>query len=372
MIEKARIHVLAVCCLCLLTPALLKGQDSTAVADTTYKNKVLLLPAIGSSPETGFLLGGVVVPQFKVAGAGPETRSSSILISAIYTLKNQILTSILPDIILAREAWVLNGNYFANYFPESYWGIGPFTDNDDEITALYTQVNLEQNILKQVYKGIFIGPNIRWSKLYNVDFKNGDGDDIGRPNIPGATGSRAIGVGITARWDRRNSNMTPVKNHFVELSVLTNPSFLGSSHPYTSYQLDARKYYPFQGDTGSVLAFQSLIRLTSGSPSFNYYSLLGGDMINRGYYQGRYRDQNAAQVQAELRQQLIGRFGITVFAATGEVWDRFENFSMYNFKWTSGVGLRFNINKADPTNLRVDFGIGKETTGFYLQFGEAF
>ena len=372
MFKKARICTLVACCLCLLTPAFLRAQDSTAVTDTTYQNNVLLLPAVGSSPETGFLFGGVVVPQFKVAGAGPETRSSSILISAIYTLKNQILTSILPDIILAQEAWVLNGNYFANYFPESYWGIGPFTDNDDEITALYTQVNLEQDALKQLRDGIFIGPHIRWSKLYNVDFKNEDGDEINRPDIPGAAGSTTIGVGITARWDRRNSNMTPVKNHFVELSVLTNPSFLGSSHPYTSYQLDARKYYPLQADAGSVLAFQSLIRLTSGSRSFNNLSLLGGDMINRGYYQGRYRDQNAAQVQAELRQQLLGRFGVTVFAATGEVWDRFENFSMDNFKWTSGIGLRFNINKADPTNLRVDFGIGKETTGFYLQFGEAF
>ena len=26
----------------------------------------------------------------------------------------------------------------------------------------------------------------------------------------------------------------------------------------------------------------------------------------------------------------------------------------------------------DPTNVRIDFGISKESTGFYLQFGEAF
>jgi len=63
------------------------GQDSSVVADTTYRNRVLFLPAIGASPETGFLLGGVVVPQFKVGHAGLETRSSSILISGIYTIK---------------------------------------------------------------------------------------------------------------------------------------------------------------------------------------------------------------------------------------------------------------------------------------------
>lgn len=166
--------------------------------------------------------------------------------------------------------------------------------------------------------------------------------------------------------------MTPTRNHFLELSILTNPSWLGSSYSYTSYQLDARRYVPLQGDGSSVLAFQSLVRLTSGSPSFRDFSMLGGDVINRGYYEGRYRDQNAAQFQAEWRQHAIGRFGFTVFAGTGEVWDRFENFSMNNYKWTAGAGLRFNINKEDPTNLRIDFGISKESTGFYLQFGEAF
>lgn len=362
-----------VCCLLVGPPVDLKGQhrDSTATADTSYQSKVLLLPAIGSSPETGFFFGGVAVPQFKVGAAGPDTRSSSILISAIYTVKNQILTSFIPDIFFPGETWVFNGRYFANYFPESYWGIGPHTDDEEEITALYTQVNLEQNALKKVGKGLFVGPYIKWSKLYNISFED-DGDKINSSDIPGGDGSTSAGLGLTARWDLRNSNMTPTRNHFLEFLILVNSSWLDSSHSYISYLLDGRRYYQLQGNGRSVLALQALARLTSGTPSFRDLSMLGGDMINRGYYEGRYRDQNAAQIQLELRQKVKGRFGFTVFAATGEVWNRMENISFDNYKWTAGAGLRININKDDPTNLRIDFGISKESTGFYLQFGEAF
>jgi hypothetical protein len=39
-----------------------------------------------------------------------------------------------------------------------------------------------------------------------------------------------------------------------------------------------------------------------------------------------------------------------------------------------GFGLRFNINRKDPANVRIDFGYGfeKNATGVYITFGEAF
>jgi len=205
-----------------------------------------------------------------------------------------------------------------------------------------------------------------------VKYENTEGDRISPPQVSGSDGNTSAGFGFIARLDQRNSNMTPTRKHFVELSVLTNPSWLGSTDPYTLYKLDARKYYDLKGDASSVLALQSVIDLTSGHPPFNDMALFGGDMINRGYYQGRYRDQNAAQLQVELRQHVYGRLGFTLFAGSGEVWDRFEELSFRNYKWSAGGGLRFNLNPQDPTNIRVDFGVGKNTSGFYLQFGEAF
>lgn len=348
------------------------AQDSTSVTEPLYKNKVLFLPALGSSPETGFMFGAVVVPQFKLGAPDSGTRSSSVFTSAIYTTKKQILVSILPDIILPGESWTLNSNYFANYYPESYWGLGPSSSKEDEITTLYTQINLEQNALRKVGSGLFTGPKMRWSKTVNVTFENSDGESIPAPEITGSEGYTSTGLGWIARWDRRNSNMTPTKKYYVQFTLMGNPSWLSSSDSYTSYELDARKYLALSGNSQSVLALQTLVQLNLGEPPFNDLATLGGDRINRGYYNGRYRDQNAAQFQAELRQHFMGRFGFTLFAATGEVWNRFYHFTLDHNKWTGGAGLRFNVNKDDPTNVRIDFGISKESTGFYLQFGEAF
>lgn len=50
---------------------------------------------------------------------------------------------------------------------------------------------------------------------------------------------------------------------------------------------------------------------------FNALSLLGGSRRLRGYYEGRYRDQNSALVQAELRVDVFKRLGAVVFGGVG-------------------------------------------------------
>lgn len=356
----------------LLFPLKSSGQDFDALPDSVYNNKILFLPAVGASPEMGFMLGGVMMPQFKMTGSGPETRSSGILFAGIYTTKNQLLLSVAPDLIFPGEQWLFNGNYFINYFPASYWGAGPDTSPEDELSILYTEINLEQAVLYQVQPSLFTGPFIRWNTVYNLTFEDPDKNRIDPPNIAGSEGSRSLGFGFIGRHDKRDSNTRPTRNHFMQMVVMNYPSWAGSTDPYMSLSVDARKYIDLKQDARSILAFQGIFRNTLGDPAFLELSNFGGDFINRGYYGGRYRDKNAIQVQAELRQYIRGRFGFTVFAATGEVWNRYADFNLENYKWSAGAGLRFNINKDDPVNIRIDYGIGRNVSGFYIQFAEAF
>lgn len=366
-----RIFCIVVVASCILTTSLF-GQDSVSAQEKDYQNKTLFLPALGSTPETGFMFGTVVVPQFKPAGAGPETRSSSLLFSGIYTTKKQLLFGLVSDIILPEETWMMNGNYFINYFPNSYWGIGSGSSESDELTILFTEINIEQTVLKRVGKGLFTGPFIRWNRIYNLSFEDRAGNVITPPLVSGSDGSTSAGVGWMSRWDLRDSNMTPTQNYYLELSFLVNSSFLGSTDPHTSFLLDGRKYIDLSGDGRSVLALQGLFRSLAGTPPFLDMSELGGDRIGRGYYAGRYRDSNSVQIQSEWRQTIKGRFGFTVFGALGEVWHRYDQFNVSSPKWSSGAGFRFNMNKKDPTNIRIDYGVGRGSSGFYIQFGEAF
>ena len=76
--------------------------------------------------------------------------------------------------------------------------------------------------------------------------------------------------------------------------------------------------------------------------------------------------------QAEYRQVLSGRWGFVVFAALGDVASDLTRFQGSDFKLAGGAGLRFLFNKEEKVNLRVDFGVGRNTTGVYFGLEEAF
>lgn len=92
----------------------------------------------------------------------------------------------------------------------------------------------------------------------------------------------------------------------------------------------------------------------------------------RGYYQGRYRDNNILVLQTEYRMPVWQRFGCVAFGGVGDVSHKMSGFSTNSLKYTYGFGLRFQLNPKENINLRLDFGFGKETFGLYLALGEAF
>lgn len=353
----------------LSNPLTSEAQDSTG---NRYQNSTVFLPALGSSPETSLLFGGVGIYQFKMGDPSLSTRSSSILASGIYTLNNQSSFALQPSVILENESWILNGMFGYSYFPETFWGVGPSLNNDREMRLIYRQFFLSQSVLRQILPKMFIGPKVRWSKFYNIHFENTDGEAIEAPSYTGADDYSVAGFGFIIRWDTRDRIMVPTKNHLIEFSLMTNPSGLSTLDSYTTYTFDARKYLDLSGNGNSVLAFHLITKLNSGNPPLNDMASLGGQNILRGYYQGRLRDRHGGQLQSEFRQHVYGRFGFVVFAAAGQVWNSFDEMTFHNIHYSAGGGLRFNLNKQDPTNIRIDYGIGKNTSGLYLTIGEAF
>lgn len=361
----------------LLRPVTVAGQLSTdantdSVGTENYNNSNTILPAIGATPETGMLFGGVIMRQFKPGGAGAETRSSFLLFSAIYTAKKQLMLAFTPVFILKEEQWIMEGSYQFQFFPDSYWGIGRDTRESDELIYQYRQWDVIQSVQKRIAANMFAGPIMRWSHISDIEFRDPNNNEVNQPDVNGAEGSISAGVGIIYLWDARNSLLTPTRGHLVRLIAMSYPGFLGTSHSYSIGSIDTRKYVDLSGNGKSVAAFNMLTVLTAGSPAFTDYPSLGGGSILRGYYYGRYRDNNTLQVQAEFRQHIIWRVGFTMFASAGEAWSRFSDFSVTDPKYAAGVGLRFNLNKNDTTNLRIDYGAGKGVSGLYLTFGEAF
>jgi Omp85 superfamily domain len=120
------------------------------------------------------------------------------------------------------------------------------------------------------------------------------------------------------------------------------------------------------------LAFNGVISLAAGDVPFHQMPVIGGTKKMRGYFEGTYRDENLLMLQSEYRFPLFWRLGGVVFGGLGEVSDKPNKWSFGNVRYNFGAGARFVLDKAQRINMRLDYGIGYKSTGFYLTIGEAF
>lgn len=365
-----RITLLAVILL-YATPAL--AQTEVPPEDTSrYQTRYTVLPFIAYSPDTRLIFGGLLLRQFKPAGAGLATRPSNLQLTGSYTLNNQLNIQVLHTIIYPDERRIWTGNTRFQKWPKFYWGIGPQTTEDDKVRMDYHLFSFSQALVFRAGHQVYAGPQLHLSRMYNLEFETVDESPMDPPPVTGGEGSTNVGLGAVFRWDRRDNIMTPTRNHFVEVGTHFYMPFIGSEFQYQRWLVDVRKYFPFHPSGRSVLAFQSRMVFTAGDVPFEELGFIGGESIMRGYLEGRYRDKTSVQVQAEYRRNIIGRVGAVVFAALGNVASSPGVVMIDETKWTAGAGLRYNINKKDPVNIRLDVGFNGETSGFYLTLGEAF
>jgi hypothetical protein len=60
--------------------------------------------------------------------------------------------------------------------------------------------------------------------------------------------------------------------------------------------------------------------------------------------------------------------GIVLFTGTGSIGENATNFN----DWLPCVGLGYRFQVQPRMNLRIDYGFGFESQGFYFNFNEAF
>lgn len=90
----------------------------------------------------------------------------------------------------------------------------------------------------------------------------------------------------------------------------------------------------------------------------------------RGYYEGRYRDRNVISGQAEIRHRLTWQHGIVGWLGAGTMVPSFHATGHRHWLPSVGVGYRFEFSPR--MNVRLDYGVGRGSSGFYFQTGEAF
>lgn len=339
-------------------------------ADTTKRQKKIKLtplPALFYTPETRLGFGGLVSGVFNL-GDRQSTRNSNAEILAAYTLNRQIILRTRNNLFTKDEKYALSGELSFYNFPILYYGIGNDTEKDLEEELGYKIFIFQERVLRQVRKSLFIGPQYRFNHLYDIEYKpqylKSDTTFI---NNGAGTNS---GLGFSVIYDTRNNVLNSSKGVFMQFSTFLHGKVIGGDFNFNRYMVDLRRYWMLKN--GDVIAAQYFGEFNTGNTPFREMALLGGENIMRGYYNGRFRDKQQMAVQAEYRKQVISWLGITVFGAYGDVAEDIGSFNPADFKYTVGAGLRVMVNKADRLNIRIDYGLGKETSGFYFAIAEAF
>lgn len=348
----------------------LTEEEQSAV--TPYKTSFTPLPNFTYSPETSFVFGGFLMVQFKPDGAGAETQTSFSRHWASYSLNKQISIGTSGLYVAKGNRWMFDSYNEYLKWPEKYYGVG--NDTSEEPLQMHSaQIESKHRLLLKTGKGWFMGAQLRYSGMMNVRFDPGDDlpmhilDD---PAMIAPEGGHYLGFGASLRYDTRNSTITTLKGTYLEFSGMYYPS-MASGSSFGNISWDLRKFWDLHSGK-TVLALQLKGSAGFGSIPFRQLGLLGNSRELRGYYTGRFRDKHLAFTQAELRQHIYGRWGVVFFGGLGNVGSDFQDLFAANVKWNLGMGVRFNINKKDPLNIRVDYGRGRVGGAPYINVAEVF
>jgi len=350
----------------LLTAAAATARAAEAPADTTAapSSSLSLIPALFYSPETRLGAGAFAIRTFRPDGADGDARPSSLTIGVIGTVEKQATVMLSADLYRRGEAQRWLGFASWSYFPTKFYGIGAQTPESNEEDYTPQTLGLAGQALLRLRPGLRVGPSLEFQDLKLADVEE-DGL-LATGDVPGSEGGDVLGGGLVIQYDTRDNVFFPTRGQMHEATLIA----FGGDYTWTRWRLDLRRYLPLGAK--HTVALQALLVANSGEPPFTQLALLGGQNVLRGYFEGRDRDRNLAAFQAEYRRPFGGRFGATLFAAAGSVSRDIDMLALDQARVAGGVGLRYQLSVSEGINFRLDYGVGKDSSGMYFTATEAF
>jgi Omp85 superfamily domain len=344
------------------------SAEAQAAPDSTVgRRRIQPLPALGSAPETGLQF-GVTVLAVVDRPAQDHARPASLIATALRSTKAQTRISVEGEHWTRQNARRVNALVAWQKFPLPFYGIGDATP--DRNKEIFTPKGIEAlaGMQQRVRGSWYATGGIRLLDQSII------ADTVGvlrQGTLTGSNGGRLVELSIGALIDSRDNLFAPRQGTFAQATYTHNDDDLGSPFQYDRVRLDARHYRTLTGT--HIVAAQLLLLGVSGDAPFDQLALVGGGDIMRGYARGRYRDQRLAAAQIEYRTPLVHRVGLVAFAGAGTVAREWDALTDARLLPTYGGGVRVQIDPQQRTAVRVDFGVGRDSSnGLYIGFNQAF
>jgi len=332
-----------------------------------YPGGLRFAPLFSYTPDGGFGGGAAVSYLYP---RGRHSVKSGVVLGAfvLYTRDDQYSGELKWDHFWWRIGLGSTLNLPVGKYLDRYYGIGNDTRSADADEYIHETATLRLALRKMVSPGLAMGIGYEFGGEDISDVR--DGGLLDDPGLTGADGGVITGFGTFLVHDTRDSRFYPSAGGILMGSIWIFTHAVGSDFDFGRYVLDVRRYV--SPVSNHVVAFQALLRLMSGEPPFTMLSRLGGQGLLQAYGRGRYRDMSLFALQSEYRMPLIWRFGVTLSAGVGDVFDRAGDISPAEFKYSLGAGLRLLLNSREKIHLRIDYATGVDSSGFYLGLYEAF
>ena len=371
----------------MLTTLLLNASLLAPPPDSALPKRfsLLPLPLLYYSPETRLGYGAAATATFRFRGDTSRqgfpsgVRPSQVGLGVAYTQNNQLL------LYAPFQIFYRNNQYFTNgelgYYRYSYLYFGRGTQQIPPELYGVNFPRIRVNVFRRISRadasrpgrGLYAGLRYQYEH-YGVTTTVPEGQ-LANGTVVGGLGSTLSGVGTGLFFDSRDNLFYPNRGLVADLTYLIHGRAVGSQVRFSRYVADVTSYHPLGNRL--TLALNYVLSVTGGGQApFNALSLLGGNKRGRGFYEGRYRDDNLALLQAELRLRVWGRLGLVGFGSVGALGNQTDFLRLSDPKGAYGAGLRLRVNR-DLVNVRLDYGrglpySGTGTSGVYVTVGEAF
>lgn len=355
------VYFLLLFCLGLWEEAPGEDKDSS-------NTKLGVLPVIFYAPETRLGIGGIFYTSFKPDRKKSIARLSTTQTYIDFTVNKQLLIQNDYSIFTFQNKLYFKGRIDYIHFPEYYYGIGNNTREDMKCLIDFNSFLISPGFYTLIKRKSYAGLLLQHQNLFMLNKILSSYSDM--REIYGGEGYFTSGIGAGLLIDNRDNQLNPQKGYYLETNYFKYINHTYTNSYFNSVLLDVRGYKTFSKKL--VLNLNTYMSFNNGEVPFRMMPFIGGPRFLRGYYRGRFRDNNLILAQYEFRYPLFWRFGIAFFSGVGQVSRKLNTFSLNGFHYNYGAGLRFKIDRKENANLRIDFGFTKDSYGIYIVFAEAF
>ena len=342
--------------------------------DSTRSAGFMVIPALGYAQETGLEFGLASVYNFYLHKTDSAIRTSNITFIGTFTTEQQTNLKLESDIWTTDNQYHYIGELRFRNFPFNFYGIGNQTLIQDADVILMRLIKIRWEGERRLAPNYYAGLNVAFENYTFSDKENGGIFDHTPPY--GQVGGRHFLVGLSQLYDTRDINTYTTKGHYARIKYAYSPGFWGGSNfKGSQVDVDLRTFFPLANHL--TLGLQGLYKTAFGPRvPFYVFHQLGGDMMMRGYYTGRYRDRSLLAAQGEIRYRFHPRVVVAGFIGTGSTYHKGLQYA--RFVPSYGGGLRYFYDLEHNSSIRLEYGMGekrpgeKRQGGFYLALSEAF